>query len=140
MAETITSDMAARILVSAQARAEGLGLRMTFAVTDAAGYLLALVRMDGAKILAPDIAAAKAYTAAAFQAPSGDVAERFRDAPMFVQSVTAMTGGKFIPHPGGIPIVDGGRTIGALGVSGGTADEDVDVARGALADAGLATD
>jgi uncharacterized protein GlcG (DUF336 family) len=118
-------------------RASAMGTNMTVAIVDAGGYLVALQRMDGARIIGPDIAIAKAFTAAAFRAPSGDVAGRLGDAPHLIQSVRDMTQGRFMPHPGGIPILRDGQLIGAVGVGGGTADQDVEVARGAVADAGL---
>jgi uncharacterized protein GlcG (DUF336 family) len=113
---------------------------MTGAVVDAGGYLVALHRMDGARAIGPDIAYAKAFTAAVFRAPTSEVAERLREATYFVQSISGMTHGRFMPHPGGNPIYRDGELIGAVGVAGGSADQDVQVGRDAIADAGLSSE
>ncbi|HET7603532.1 MAG TPA: heme-binding protein [Gemmatimonadales bacterium] len=137
MSQELTAAESRSIVAAVLERAATMGTTMTVAVVDAGGYLVALQRMDGARIIGPDIAIAKAFTAAAFRTPSGDVAARLGDAPHLVQSVRDMTQGRFMPHPGGIPILRDGQLIGAVGVGGGSADQDVEVARGAISDAGL---
>lgn len=122
---------ASRLVELAEKRAQELGRAMSFAVVDEGGHLTLLRRMDDAQWITPQIACGKAYTAAAFRLPS-EMGRRFQQVPMFATAVTVMTQGDFTPQGGGLPLAKDGEILGALGVSGGTADGDVDVARAAM--------
>ena len=125
------------IIDGAERQADTVGVPVTVAVTDGAGYLLGLLRMDGAKFLGPDIAAGKAFTAAAFKIASAEVLARFEGSPLFVQAMMGMTAGRLVAHPGGLPILRDADVVGAVGISGGSADQDVEIARESIVGAGL---
>src|SRR5437868_6452514 len=99
--------LARSLIAAARSEAERRSLRLAIAVDDAGGHLVAFERMDGVEWVAADVALGKAYTAAAFQAPSADLAERSAAAPLLAQSMMTMTGGRFVPQKGGLPVVVG---------------------------------
>ena len=108
-------------------------LALAFAIVDDGGHVVALHRMDGAPWIAPEVALGKAWTAAAYRAPSAAQGEKMKELHAFSASISAATGGRFTPQIGGLPITDdGGAVIGAMGASGGTGQQDEDVVRAAL--------
>lgn len=119
MTTGIGLDEARSIVDRARTEAEAIDVPVSVAVVDRGGHVVALDRMDAANFISPVVAYGKAYTAAAFEAPSGDVAARGRDVPSFVHAITVMTGGKFTPQKGGLPVVRDDHVIGAVGASGG---------------------
>jgi uncharacterized protein GlcG (DUF336 family) len=120
-------------LISAGERAAAAeGLALAFAVVDAGGHLIALHRMDGAPWIAPEVALGKAWTAAAYGAPSAAQGEKMRELHAFSASISAATGGRFTPQIGGLPVLDGDEVVGAMGASGGTGQQDEDAVRAAL--------
>jgi uncharacterized protein GlcG (DUF336 family) len=134
----LTLELARRCLDAAEEAARERGLALTFAVVDAAGHLVALHRMDGAPWITPDIAIGKAWTAAAYAAPSAAQGEKMRDLVAFSASVSAATGGRFTPQIGGLPIVLDGEPAGGMGASGASGQEDEDAVRAGLEAIGLA--
>lgn len=88
---------------------------------------MALVRMDGARWFTADVSRGKAMASALFGRPSGEMAER-ADSPVF-RSLVQMHGGHLIPGQGAVPIRHGEEVVGAVGVSGGTGQQDEEVAR-----------
>jgi uncharacterized protein GlcG (DUF336 family) len=133
----LTLDLARRLLDAGEAEATGRGLALTFAVVDAAGHPVALARMDGAPWITPDVALGKAWTAAAYGAPSAVQGEKMRDLPVFSTAVTVATGGRFTPQIGGLPIVVDGTVVGAMGASGASGAEDEAAVRAGLEAAGV---
>ncbi len=128
---------ASRLAQAAAREAERLGVRVNVAVVDASGVLAAFVRMPGAPLHSIDIAIDKAYTAASFGLPTG----RWHD--VLAGHSEAVRQGlvlrpRFVAFGGGVPIVEGGRVIGAIGVSGGSEAEDEACARAGLDVTGLA--
>lgn len=115
---------------SAVARARELGVRVAVVVVDRTATPVALQRIDGSYPSTVDVARAKAYTAFNFGAPTAQLAERI--AP---ENRTALQG--VIPQlmfvGGGIPLTAGGELLGAVGVSGATADQDRECAEAAVA-------
>src|SRR4051794_16126892 len=134
----LTLELARRCLDAAEAAARERGLALTFAVVDAAGHLVALHRMDGAPWITPDVALGKAWTAAAYAAPSAAQGEKMRELVAFSSAVSATTGGRFTPQIGGLPIVADGDAIGAMGASGARGQEDEDCVRAGLEAGGVA--
>jgi uncharacterized protein GlcG (DUF336 family) len=101
------------------ARARELGFTVAIAVVDDAGHLVACDRMDGALWVTPEIARAKANAAAAFQATTRDLESRFATArALFAGNVASLGDYKFVFGRGGVPLLAGGRIVGAVGVSG----------------------
>jgi len=107
---------------------------------DPAGHLVALVRMDGAPWISADVAQGKAWTAAAYGAPSAAQKAKMEPMPNFASAVTAMTHGRFTPQTGAVPVYSDGTLLGALGGSGGTGQQDEDVCAAAVAACGFSVD
>jgi uncharacterized protein GlcG (DUF336 family) len=133
----LTLDEADDILAAARAAATDQGLAMSFAVLDAGGHLLAFARMDGAPWVSADVAQGKAWTAAAYGMPSDLQKQKMEPMPNFAAAITAMTGGKYTPQTGGVPVYRDGELLGGLGASGGTGDEDEAVCGQAVSGAGF---
>lgn len=120
----LTHDEALTLCAAARAAAEDLGVPMSFAVMDPGGHLVALTRMDGAPWISADVAQGKAWTSAAYGAPSAAQKEKMTPMPIFATALTAMTHGRFTPQTGAVPVYRDGTLVGALGASGGTGDQD----------------
>ncbi len=100
---------------------------MCVAVLDEGGCLKVLKREDAASILRPDIAVGKAWGAVGMGESSRSLSERLKERPAFLGALSVMSQGKVVPVAGGVLIMDGAdgnEIIGAVGVSGGTAEED----------------
>ncbi|MGP5099839.1 GlcG/HbpS family heme-binding protein, partial [Brachybacterium alimentarium] len=128
---TITLETASRIIDAGQEKALDLGLNAVFAVLDAGANLVAFERMDGAWLASNDLALAKSRTSVMFEAPSEAL-----NAPLQLGEPVAHfdhTNGGLLLMGGGVPITDDtGRLLGALGVSGGTPEQDAEIARTAI--------
>jgi uncharacterized protein GlcG (DUF336 family) len=121
----LTLEIATTIIDRALAKAREMNIRpLCVAVLDDGGNLKALKREDGASILRPQIAIGKAWGAIGMGESSRSLADRLKERPAFLGALSDMTGGKVVPVPGGVLIMDGNVIIGAAGASGGTADED----------------
>jgi len=107
------------------AQAEAKQLRVGVAVVDATGMLLQLDRMDGALLMAPDLAEAKALTALNFQRPTSGISKNLD--PAELERIGRAVHFNMVTVPGGTPIVRAGQVIGAIGVSG-AAREDAAIA------------
>jgi len=123
---TLTLDLAVECIDRGIARARELGFRVAVAVVDEAGHLVACHRMDGALWVTPEIARAKANAAAAFRASTQDLETRFAGArQLFAGNVAGLDHYQFVFGRGAVPVVQDGRIIGAVGVSGAVpADND----------------
>ncbi len=120
------------ILDGAEAKAREIGIAVVVAVLDAGAHLKALHRMDGAVLASIDLATRKASTAVLFQADSEAVWEYCK--PGAPAPGLDLSNGGLAPFGGGIPLkAADGQVIGALGVSGGAVEQDMAVARAALA-------
>jgi uncharacterized protein GlcG (DUF336 family) len=129
---TLSLELARRCLDAAEEEAREQGLALSFAIVDAAGHLVALHRMDGADWITPDVALGKAWTAAAYRAPSAAQGEKAKDLIAFAGAISAATHGRYTPQIGGLPMVIDGEPAGAMGASGATGQEDEAVVRAAL--------
>jgi uncharacterized protein GlcG (DUF336 family) len=129
---TLSSQQAHVILDRAEAKARELGLSVVVAVLDGGAHLKALHRMDGAVLASIDIAIRKASTAVLFQANSEDVWEYCK--PGAPAPGLQLTNGGLATFGGGIPLRAADQSIvGALGISGGSVSQDVEVAQAAYA-------
>ena len=128
----ITSQMAQTAIAAGLARAAELGVQANIAVLDAGAHLKAFMRMDGAVLGSIDIAQGKARTAALFGVTSEavwDYCKPGAPAPGLERS-----NGGLMTFPGGVPLTSAdGALIGAVGVSGGSPEQDADIARAAAA-------
>ena len=127
-AETqLTLDTAQAVVEAARQRADEIGVPMNLAVVDEGNNLVAFARMDGAWLGSIDIAQNKAYTARGFDMPTKDLAPLAQPgAPLY--GIEASNQGRLIVFAGGIPLKLDGRIVGAIGVSGGSVEDDHDVA------------
>ena len=135
----LTLDEALDLCAKACATAAETGVAMSTAVMDPGGHLLALARMDGAPWISADVAQGKAWTAAAYGAPSAAQKDKMTPMPSFATAVTLMTHGRFTPQTGGVPVYRDGGLQGAVGASGGTGEQDEAVCFSAVERAGLST-
>jgi uncharacterized protein GlcG (DUF336 family) len=126
-ANGLTLDEALRVTAAARKKAEEIGVMQNIAVIDEGGNLTAFARMDGAWQGSIDIAINKAYTARAFDMSSADLGKIAQPGEMCF-GIHASNNLRVIIFGGGIPLQRGGKIIGAIGVSGGTVDQDVEVA------------
>lgn len=125
-ASTLGYDGAQRALAAAVAVARSLGLGACVAVVDRGAHLLSYARMNGAQLLMGTIAQDKAYTAATFGLPTHDWWDMIKDAPPLANTLPTME--HFSMIGGGLPIVHEGEVVGAIGVSGGSPDQDRTIA------------
>jgi glc operon protein GlcG len=125
-------DMAtARALIDgALAKARGLELKLSIAILDSGGHLVAFQRMDGAPPFTADVAQSKAYGVIFMRRTSAELRDMANTRPQFFDAVKSLGRRTLIPSPGGIPLPDGG----AIGVSGAAdPNQDVEVAQAAIA-------
>jgi glc operon protein GlcG len=127
----LTLAEANQIMQAATNRARELQIRISVAVCDAGGRLVAFNRMDGAIWGSVYGCQGKAIASAAFARPSGELQER-AGTPI-IQGIAAAEGGHMIPSQGAVPIIRNGVLEGACGVGGGTAQQDEDCARAGVA-------
>jgi uncharacterized protein GlcG (DUF336 family) len=116
-----------KVVAAGMRKAEEIGVPQCVAVTDAAGRLLAFVRMDGAKFLSIRTSIRKAMTAASSRQPSGSMDHEHAVKLAFT------TGGRLTSLKAGLPIVIEDELVGAIGVSSGTGEEDLEVALAGIA-------
>ena len=119
------------ILEAAISHAETIGVRMVIAVADSGGWLMALYRMDGAKLTSVDIAMNKAFTAAGTRKPTHEYAG-IGGAGGSAFGIHNSNQGRFTIFGGGVPIMVEGTCIGAVGCSGGSAEQDREVAEAGI--------
>ena len=127
-----TVELVERLLSSARRRAEAAGIRINVAVVDGAGNLAGFLRMPGSFLSSAELAIDKAYTAASFAMTTRGFSELLATSPGPVRD-GLLRRPRLTEVPGGHPIVIDGRMTGAIGVSGGSAEEDENVAATALA-------
>ena len=128
---SLTLADANRMIEGAMSKAKELDIKISAAVVDAGGRLLAFQRMEDATWASAYGCQGKAVAAVGFGQPSAATQAR-ADAPI-IRGIIAAEGGHMIPSQGALPILRGGRPIGACGVGGGTAQEDEDCARAGIA-------
>jgi uncharacterized protein GlcG (DUF336 family) len=128
----LTLDLARRLIDAAEEEARRQELRLSFAIVDAGGHVVAVARMDDADWITPEVALGKAWTAAAFRAPSDAQGKKAKELVAFAGAITAATHGRYTPQIGGLPVELDGAVAGGMGASGATGQEDEAVVRAAL--------
>lgn len=128
----ITLEDAMKIISAARQKAASVGQPMNIAVADAGGNLVAHVRMDGAWLGSIDISINKAFTARAFDIATKDLATQSQPGAQFY-GIHVSNGGRVMIFAGGIPLKRGGKVVGAIGVSGGSGEQDQAVAEAGAA-------
>src|ERR1035437_1675147 len=128
----MTLEDARRITAAAEKKAKDIGQPMNIAVADEGGNLVSHVRMDGAWLGSIDISINKAYTARAFDISTKDLATHSQSGGQFF-GIHASNGGRIMIFAGGIPLKREGNVVGAIGVSGGSGEQDHSVAEAGAA-------
>ena len=128
----LTIDEAHAVIGRAHSKAVDLGIRVTVAVVDEGGLLVALSRMDGAPPVSPQVAEAKAVGAAMLYRDGGSLAELAKDRPGFFSVVDRLVRVPIVPGLGSVLIKRDGRVLGAVGVSGGRPEQDLECVEAGL--------
>ncbi|ANQ51269.1 heme-binding protein [Flammeovirga sp. MY04] len=119
----ITDEEALKVLLSAKTKAEEMDVLVNIAVTDAGANLKAFIRMDASYLGSIDVAIKKAKTARYFNIDTGELGEMTQPGGI-VYNIELSNGG-LITFPGGLPIRNKDNVIiGAIGISGGTIEQD----------------
>ncbi|HEX7661497.1 MAG TPA: heme-binding protein [Pseudonocardiaceae bacterium] len=129
---TLTLEGARRALEAAVREAQRIGVAVCVSVADQAGHLLAFGRMDGAPLLSVSLSQDKAYTVAAFAGlPTHEWFDMIKDEPPLLHGIVKTN--RLTVFGGGIPVRVDGKLVGAVGVSGGSAEQDRSVAEAGAA-------
>jgi uncharacterized protein GlcG (DUF336 family) len=135
MAKTITKhsisdEMAQQMVAAAVAKAKAIGVPQVVAILDESGILKAFCRMDKTPLISIEVAQNKAYTAL-LGAPSQAFYERIKDNPALMASAPHIP--RIVTFGGGLPIAVEDAVVGAIGVSGGTVEQDIECAQAGIA-------
>jgi len=127
----------ARIMIAAaEVKARSMPVNVNIAVVDDGGHLLAFERMDGARPASGYTAITKATSAATIRQPTGPLpAGTANPDPLLnisLQNAAAASGGKITSLLGGVPVLVDAQVIGAVGVGGGTGEQDAQIARAGI--------
>lgn len=135
----IRLEQANQVIDAAFEHGRTLGLKpLSVTVLDAGGHLVAFQRQDGASLLRPQIATAKASGALAMGVSSRKIADMAAERPSFVASLGALAPHGVVPAAGGVIVVGpDGAPIGAVGITGDLSDNDEACALAGIAAAGL---
>jgi uncharacterized protein GlcG (DUF336 family) len=122
---SIGLERAKQVMAAAEAEAKRRNWKMNIAVVDTNGELVHFSRMEGAQIASGSISVGKARTAARFRRES----RLFYNVYETGHAYTGTLDPTLVASPGGFPIVEGGKLIGAVGCSGGTGDQDATICK-----------
>jgi glc operon protein GlcG len=123
--QSIGLEHAKQVMAAAEAEAKKRNWKMNIAVVDTNGELVQFERMEGAQIASGSISVGKARTAARFRRESRLFYNAFETGHGYVSTLDPT----LVASPGGFPLVEGGKLIGAVGCSGGTGDQDAAVCK-----------
>jgi glc operon protein GlcG len=126
---------AEKALAAAKEKASELGTKSNIAIVDDGGHLISFARMDGARPASGQTALTKAVSAATFRQETGTLpakGEPDLHLSLSIQNAAAASGGKITTLKGGVPILVDGQVIGAIGVGGGTGEQDALVAKAGI--------
>jgi uncharacterized protein GlcG (DUF336 family) len=128
----ITLEKAHKVIAAAEAKAKEINQPMNIAVVDAGTNLKAFIRMDGAWLGSIDIAINKAFTAKAFDISTRELGQNSQPGDQFF-GIHVSNHDRVMIFAGGIPLKVDGKIVGAVGVSGGSGEQDQSVAEAAVA-------
>ena len=129
---SVSLEDARRVIAAGEAKANEIGQPMNIAVADVGGNLVAHVRMDGAWLGSVDISINKAFTARAFDISTAELATNAAPGEQFY-GIHVSNHGRVMIFAGGEPLRHGDEVVGAVGVSGGSGEQDQAVATAAAA-------
>ncbi|WP_347345987.1 heme-binding protein [Microbacterium sp.] len=131
---SVTLEDARRVIAAAEKRADEIGQPMNIAVVDAGGNLVSHVRQDGAWIGSIEISISKAWTSRAFDISTQDLGDNSQPTQQFFGIHTTNAHGRGVAiFAGGVPLTRDGKVVGAVGVSGGSGEQDQTVAEAGAA-------
>lgn len=125
----MTLDKARQCIANAVSAAEKTGIKVCIAIVDSGAHLVAFERMDGAFLGSVDIAIKKARTSALFPLESGKLGALIRSEQL---TGFELSNDHLMGFNGGVPVFDGTTQIGAIGISGGSAEQDLSIAKAGL--------
>jgi uncharacterized protein GlcG (DUF336 family) len=128
----LTLDDAKQVIAAAERKAKEIDQPMNIAVADAGGNLVAHERMDEAWMGSIDISIKKAFTSRAFDISTKDLAKLSQSGGQFF-GIHASNDGRVMIFAGGVPLKRAGKVVGAIGVSGGSGEQDHAVAEAGAA-------
>lgn len=128
----LTLEDARKVIAAAEKKAAALRQPMNIAIADAGGNLVAHVRMDEAWMGSIDISIKKAFTARAFDISTKELAKFSQSGGQFF-GIHASNDGRVMIFAGGVPLKRAGKVVGAIGVSGGSGEQDHAVAEAGAA-------
>ena len=129
----VNLDDARRVISAAEKKAREIGQPMNIAVADEGGNIVAHIRMDKAWIGSIDVSMKKAYTSRAFEIATIDLAKYSQSGGQFF-GIHASNDGKIMIFAGGIPLKREDKVVGAIGVSGGSGNQDHAIAKAGAAE------
>ena len=124
-------DDAHKLITGAKKKANKIGVPMCIAITDESGNLIAFERMDRAKVLSVNLSTDKAFTAAVSKRPTHEYNELCQPGSL-IFGIHTSSGGRFSTVGGGYPVNARGTVVGGIGLSGGSAEQDMECAEAAL--------
>lgn len=127
----LTLENIKKMAEAAEKKAAEINVPMVFAVVDQGGNLIYLERMSGALLASINIAQNKAYSAVSLKMPTSELAKHAQPGAS-LYGIANTNDGKIVIFGGGFPYYVGGEIVGAVGVSGGSVEEDMSVATAAL--------
>jgi uncharacterized protein GlcG (DUF336 family) len=122
---SIGLEQAKQVMAAAEAEAKKRNWKMNIAVVDTNGELVQFERMEGAQIASGSISVNKARTAARYRRESRAFFNAYETGHGYVATLDPT----LVASPGGFPLVEGGKLIGAIGCSGGTGDQDAAICK-----------
>lgn len=128
----VSLEDARRIIAAGEAKSREIGQPMNIAVVDDGGNLVSHIRMDGAWIGSIDVSINKAFTSRAFDISTQALGENSQPGQQFYGILTS-NHGRVMVFAGGVPLTRDGKVVGAVGVSGGSGEQDQSVAEAAVA-------
>ena len=124
----LTLAAARRVVAAVLAEARALGVPMSVAVVDSGDRLVAFERMDAAELVTESLARDKAHSALVNRMPTGDLGAYAQPGGEFY-GYESLDAGRMVVFAGGVPLERGGVLVGAIGVSGGDAQQDATAAQ-----------
>jgi uncharacterized protein GlcG (DUF336 family) len=137
---SIGLDAAKELIAAAHKKAADYNKAVTVAVVDSGGYVILVERPEGARPITPSIAISKAYTGAVMERPGSALTGWSDGSPVFFTAVSGMGMQPIVATEGALTIKKDGQIVGGLGVAGGRADEDEEIAKHALESLGYELD
>ena len=125
----LTLEGARTILAAAESKAREIKVPQNIAIVDDGGHLLVFARMDGVKLSSIEVALTKAMSSALRRTPTGPSPSAREPSVFLSLGLSLATDGKLTCIRGGLPLFVGSQCVGGIGVSGGTEEEDVQVAQ-----------